>query len=222
MPYRDKELGKQRAKVRYLEQHEERLAKGRAYYWKVVAPKRERPRQVFFDGNQKSCSKCKEIKPVAEFYPSKTTKQGLMSHCKPCHSNSMDRRKRLAYYKEYRTKYREKMKAMQMLWYQKKSREDPTAWKDRSLRKRYGITLADRDMLKLQQEGLCAICRLPDELGRELHVDHDHATGKVRALLCNNCNAGLGYFRENSEIMVRALTYLTIHTAKEKPLVREN
>jgi hypothetical protein len=56
--------------------------------------------------------------------------------------------------------------------------------------RRYGIGAAEFDELDAQQGGVCAIC------GRESpeHVDHDHETGKVRGILCFNCNGGLGQF----------------------------
>ena len=58
------------------------------------------------------------------------------------------------------------------------------------LKRRYGIGAAEFDELVRDQHGVCAIC------GRENpeHVDHDHETGKVRGILCFNCNGGLGQF----------------------------
>ena len=59
--------------------------------------------------------------------------------------------------------------------------------------------------------GTCPIC-LED---KPLVVDHDHTTLVVRGLLCVNCNAGLGQFRDNSEAMLRALEYLRDAAARE-------
>ena len=54
------------------------------------------------------------------------------------------------------------------------------------------------------QRGVCAICLVP---GPE-HVDHDHKTGRVRAILCFNCNGGLGQFKDRPELLRRGADYL--------------
>jgi hypothetical protein len=72
------------------------------------------------------------------------------------------------------------------------------------LKRRYGIGAAEFDELVRDQHGVCAIC------GRENpeHVDHDHETGKVRGILCFNCNGGLGQFSDNTERLSNAIEYL--------------
>jgi hypothetical protein len=72
------------------------------------------------------------------------------------------------------------------------------------LKRRYGISVADVDGMLEAQGGLCAICKVAPAV----HVDHDHATGAVRALLCFNCNGGLGQFRDNPQSLRRAAAYL--------------
>ncbi len=76
------------------------------------------------------------------------------------------------------------------------------------LKRRYGITAADADAMHAEQDGLCAICRVAPAA----HVDHDHATGKVRGLLCFNCNGGLGQFKDRIDVLESAVAYLTAHT----------
>jgi hypothetical protein len=72
------------------------------------------------------------------------------------------------------------------------------------LTRRYGIGARDVERLIVEQGGVCAICGRPDPE----HVDHDHATGLVRGVLCFNCNGGLGQFRDNAEFLAAAIEYL--------------
>lgn len=69
---------------------------------------------------------------------------------------------------------------------------------------------ADYERMLDQQNGCCAICGIKQ--GHHLHVDHDHATGRVRALLCRGCNNGLGMFRDSIENMGRAIIYVRRHS----------
>lgn len=80
-----------------------------------------------------------------------------------------------------------------------------------SVKKRYGLMPTDIAALGDAQRGVCAICKklpLPIKRGG-LHVDHDHATGIVRGLLCDSCNRGLGAFMDNSDFLLAAVAYLT-------------
>jgi len=80
------------------------------------------------------------------------------------------------------------------------------------LRRRYGITAAEADRMLLGQDGVCAICRTAPAV----HVDHDHATGAVRALLCFNCNGGLGQFKDDPGLLHAAAYYVALHTARQE------
>lgn len=72
---------------------------------------------------------------------------------------------------------------------------------------RYGLTEVAYQSLVQKQNGLCAICfECPS--GKGFHVDHDHATNKVRGLLCNTCNRGLGWFKDNTMRLLNAVAYL--------------
>jgi hypothetical protein len=70
--------------------------------------------------------------------------------------------------------------------------------------KRYGISKAEFQAMVDAQGGLCAICRTR----RAKHLDHDHSTQTTRAALCFPCNRGLGKFRDDPEIIRRAIAYL--------------
>lgn len=69
---------------------------------------------------------------------------------------------------------------------------------------RYGITEAEVDAMFAEQNGACGICKEAPAA----HVDHDHATGRVRGLLCFNCNQALGNFRDRGDLMLLAIHYL--------------
>lgn len=79
-----------------------------------------------------------------------------------------------------------------------------------SLRRVYGITLADKEGQIAAQAGVCAICnKALVSLGtRNVHVDHCHATGKLRGVLCAGCNHILGRVKDNTEVLQRAIDYL--------------
>jgi hypothetical protein len=80
------------------------------------------------------------------------------------------------------------------------------------LKRRYGITAEVADALLEQQGGVCAICKAAPAV----HVDHDHETGAVRALLCFNCNGGLGQFKDNPHLLHAAAYYVAFHTAGQE------
>jgi len=74
-----------------------------------------------------------------------------------------------------------------------------------NLKTLYGIGLEDYNNLYNQQEGKCSICKNWFE---ELVVDHNHSTGKIRELLCKDCNTGIGHLKENIKILKQAIEYL--------------
>ncbi len=69
------------------------------------------------------------------------------------------------------------------------------------------ITEPELQSLEELSQGVCMICKEPPQ-SKPLCVDHDHNTGQVRGLLCNRCNTGLGYFKDNPELFERAISYL--------------
>lgn len=81
----------------------------------------------------------------------------------------------------------------------------------RGMRKRsYGIEWEDFEKLWESQNQSCAICKKQFNSTSEACVDHDHVTGDVRGLLCNQCNNGLGRFFDNIDYLKRAVEYLTV------------
>jgi hypothetical protein len=78
------------------------------------------------------------------------------------------------------------------------------------LKTKYGITLEEFNCMLKDQNNSCAICGCGNEKKNNygLCVDHCHKSGKVRRLLCNHCNLGLGYFGDDIELMKKAIEYL--------------
>jgi Recombination endonuclease VII len=89
--------------------------------------------------------------------------------------------------------------------------------RDYDLRRLYGITLADYEAMYLAQGGRCAVCGdlAASFNGNHAAVDHDHATGAVRALLCGPCNSGIGYFQDDPLRLEAAAAYLRKHQPED-------
>lgn len=90
---------------------------------------------------------------------------------------------------------------------------NPDVYRDRELRKSFGIGLDDYNRMLKEQDGVCAICKKPETLvnhGRvmPLPVDHCHSTGKIRGLLCAQCNHAIGKFDDDTKLLESAIRYL--------------
>lgn len=103
-------------------------------------------------------------------------------------------------------------------------------WREVNRMRKYGLDNSEFEILFEEQEGRCAICRCEFDLShrngpRDLAVDHCHARGNVRALLCRNCNLGLGCFADDPTRLRAAASYLDFHigsydAAQEERAVR--
>lgn len=159
----------------------------------------------------RTCSRCKETKSLSEFGRGSHGKDGLKYWCKKC---------TIEYNQAYRTANREKVRAADRARYAANSekliarqlayyRANRVQTVSRNLQRNYGISLADYDEMLEAQDGGCAICgKSPEANGRRLGVDHNHATGEVRGLLCSACNTGLGLFQDSPACLRRAISYL--------------
>jgi hypothetical protein len=154
---------------------------------------------------KKVCTKCKVEKPLDEdnFHRDKRSKDGWSPRCKLCkretHKAWRDRPGNYEKTKEYQERY------------YAKNPDKPLQYdRQTKLRRKYGIDIKEYERLEAEQGGRCAICKeLPsDPRGYRLHVDHCHATGKVRGLLCTSCNSGLGRFKDSVERLESAVKYL--------------
>lgn len=81
------------------------------------------------------------------------------------------------------------------------------------IKKLYGLSLPEYQDLYAKQGGKCAVCNTDFlSLAKRPSVDHDHKTGKIRGLICNNCNAGMGLLKDSYEICLNAAMYLKYHS----------
>ena len=143
------------------------------------------------------CYVCKVEKPVDEFIKLATGVDGVGTLCKPC------KRVKSAAWRSENPDHNQEWRAQNKLSRQEYERE-------RTLRRHYNMSLNDYSDMLTSQGGVCAICGLPptNGQGKILHVDHDHATGKIRGLLCHGCNTSLGHFQDNVAFLQKAITYL--------------
>lgn len=89
---------------------------------------------------------------------------------------------------------------------------DPVYNRVRKLKQNYGMTLEEWNTLFASQNQCCALCGTSDfSVGKGACVDHDHVTKKVRAILCQPCNMGLGAFRDRPDVLRAAADYIEQH-----------
>jgi len=152
----------------------------------------------------KVCPGCQFIVPREGF--------GTQTRCKQCRAAHYQANQE-ALREQRRGRYRansDRAKAYSTEW----KRRNPTRYSDYNRKSKYGLAFGEYDRMLSEQDGLCAICRTPHP--RSLHVDHDHSCcpgdkscgACVRALLCDRCNRGLGFFRDDERILDAASQYL--------------
>ncbi|MGH8986882.1 MAG: endonuclease VII domain-containing protein [Acidimicrobiia bacterium] len=174
---------------------------------------------------KKRCRKCGETKPLEAFYRDAGSQAGRRSERKACTSA-----RRKAWYAANREREIERVVAWQQQnreYYNQRQREYRREHREAErlghLRRTFGLTLEDYELLLAPQLGGCAICgEAPGKIS--LHVDHDHESGEVRGLLCFRCNGGLGQFKEQPTRLLRAADYLTgdaLPLREQKALIRK-
>jgi hypothetical protein len=156
----------------------------------------------------KSCAVCGESKPLADFYRAAGMKDGHRSECKSCNLAA-----RRAKYAENPRPYIDRVlkwqRANRERYLQRLREYNGTPAKQVSNRKshlhrKYGLTLEAFDALLVSQGGGCAVCGRTDAD----NVDHDHITGRVRGILCFNCNVAIGHVGEDEDRLVALMAYL--------------
>ena len=125
---------------------------------------------------------------------------------------------------ENEPEFAEKKRTESREQYAEKRANASSVWKkEYSLNKscnRRGITPDVYRSMFEAQNGVCAICGKPETRTfkgepKRLAIDHDHETGKVRALLCGHCNTAIGLLQDDTSVMQSAITYLTKHEEDE-------
>lgn len=145
--------------------------------------------QLHADITQRKCSACQQELPLNHFSIYAQTLRH--PYCKPCMSiaNKNNKIKNKDTYEAYRAR------ASQL------SRKS-------YLKNNWNMTTDDFNKMLATQENRCAICGNSPKV---LHIDHDHNTGKIRELLCNNCNRGIGHLKESESILISAISYIKKH-----------
>lgn len=134
----------------------------------------------------KKCSTCQETKSLEDFNKNRSSKTGYHNQCRPCTKLWKPSPEAL---KEARRKTRE--------WNRLKFT---------------GFTQEDFKSKLEEQNGVCAICGTDDPGKLDFCADHDHETMQKRGVLCRKCNAGLGQFNDNPELIAKAIEYLSHYT----------
>ena len=149
--------------------------------------------------SEKTCTKCRKTKPLEDFYKHSRGSHGRESQCKECRRGAMRARS-----KEYEATPERKARKREI------NRETTL--------RRFDLTPEAYNVMVAQQNGRCAICGTDQPGGGrykdKFHVDHDHATGKVRGLLCQTCNVGLGKLGDDPARIRAAIAYLAATSSK--------
>ncbi len=145
----------------------------------------------------KVCTKCKKRKLIEEFYREKRKRDGYDTRCKNCVNG---------YQSQYRQEHRKQYLEIGKRWRQANKEQE----RNRALKKRYGITAEQYNILLESQNERCGLCgKHQSRFKNRLAVDHDHQTNRVRGLLCVECNILLGHLEKIEEIdfIVKANIY---------------
>ena len=178
----------------------------------------------------KRCPSCHQEKPASDFGRNRTLTDGLSFYCLSC-----NRAKSNTHYRKSRAEMGKTVRDLS--WVPDGFRWCPTCEqavpvenylrnsaarsgfgtrckpchnaesKDAYWVRRYGLTRESVDALRAKQRDACAICDAPGPQ----HLDHDHFTGRIRRLLCQRCNQGLGLFRDDPYLLRMAALYLDGH-----------
>lgn len=144
----------------------------------------------------KTCTKCLVSQEIEEFAPHKSYAGGRTTWCRKC------MKEQASAWSKDNPKRRENDNA--------RNRRNPEQKQNSKFKARYGITLDQFREMSTAQNDECLICSKHKSLNKnsKLFVDHCHATQKVRGLLCDSCNRGLGAFKDNPLLLLKAMEYI--------------
>lgn len=163
--------------------------------------------------NQRICRICQQWKDFSCFGKSKVGVAGIKARCRDCENQAA--RERYANgdiyerRKEKKSLY-DKQRRLHLKAEGKAKSAEPEIARERMLRRNYGMTPNDYTGMVISQDNKCAICLISGENVRNqrLVVDHCHASGNVRGLLCPKCNLLLGHAEDSIDRLLRAIDYL--------------
>ena len=151
-----------------------------------------------------------------DFYTDRSKKYELSRFCRQCEGDRTRQAKHEHYMRsgKYKQSQRRRTKRAYYLRHRREILSKSTQYKRNNpgrvraylLKRKYKLTPEERQDMIEEQRGCCLICG--EEQWDKLEVDHDHSTGKVRAMLCHNCNSGLGMFGDSVELLSIAYSYL--------------
>lgn len=162
---------------------------------------------------KKPCSACKRLLPVSEFGKNSNTLTRLSYACRECASAETRNRRNTEKAKDPEA-YLALKRTRAQAWRHGATTELRKARGRRQIFKARGVTAEWYDETLAEQGGVCAICRQPESKFssggglKMLAIDHDHATGKVRGLICQQCNIGIGALQDSPVVIRKAIRYL--------------
>ncbi len=155
---------------------------------------------------EKFCNSCNISKNLKEFGKDNKNQDGYLYTCKCC--RAIVRKKNIQKDPNFYKKEYKRVKYYFKIYFQKPEQKRKT--RNRRLKRDFNITIEEYEKMVIEHDNLCSICKQPEtsKKNKNLCVDHCHKTGKIRGLLCNNCNRCLGLLNDNVDILRNALFYL--------------
>lgn len=155
----------------------------------------------------KVCSTCKQELSLRDFNKDQSRKDGLDKQCRKCFNIRQTKYRKSVKGRRVQRRYYRNNKGKLSAYAKEYAKGRSSILRDQALMRRYDITLKQHKQMYLDQNGCCVLCgdSVPYD---KIHTDHDHATGKVRGLLCCRCNMGLGFWKDSVEGLQQAIEYL--------------